>query len=437
MRANTQSFIAEFPLRTAAADEVALSKRLNAAREIYNASLGEALRRLALMRQSKDWQRACQMRKTIVDERSGKRIGNKERSTLFRKIQDCFGFSSFSLQKFAESCRNACSIRDHLGSHDTQTASLRAFRAVQAYAFGIRGRPRFKPASRFHSVEGKGDAVIRFRKEPVLAIHWAGLVLPLRLDPKDKRGWQRIALEARTKYVRVVRRTIRGKTRWYGQLVQQGVAPQVRPVGEDVVGYDLGPSTVAFVSETDASLENLCPEVEQPWKQTRRILRSMDRSRRSTNPGNYDTEGRVKRGVKRWVGSERYQHRLRDLAETERRLAAARKTAHGNLANRMLAQGKTIKGEKLCYRSFQKNFGRSVKVRAPGMWVERIRRKAESAGGRLTRDRSPEDSIEPVRSDDRAVREEAALFADARLRRWPYRACAAGSLQRVSREMLR
>ncbi|WP_018290218.1 hypothetical protein [Verrucomicrobium sp. 3C] len=89
----------------------------------------------------------------------------------------------------------------------------------------------------------------------------------------------------------------------------------------------------------------------------------------------------MKRGVKRWVRSERYKRRRRDLAETERRLAAARKTAHGNLANRILAQGKTIKGEKLCYSSFQKNFGRSVKVRAPGMWVERIRRKAESAGG--------------------------------------------------------
>ncbi|MDD2676379.1 MAG: hypothetical protein PHP75_02785, partial [Methylacidiphilaceae bacterium] len=189
MRAKTPSFIAEFPLRTAAADEVALSKRLAAARQIYNASLGEALRRLALMRQSKDWQRACKMPKTILDERSGKRIPNKERSSLFRKTQERFGFRSFSLQKFAVSCRDACSIGDHLGSHDTQTASRRAFQAVQQHAFGIRGRPRFKPASRFHSVEGKEDAVIRFRKEPVPAIHWAGLVLPLRLDPKDKLGW--------------------------------------------------------------------------------------------------------------------------------------------------------------------------------------------------------------------------------------------------------
>lgn len=383
MRAKTPSFIAEFPLRTTAADEIALSKRLDAARQIYNACLGEALRRLALMRQSKDWQHACKMPKTILDERSGKRIPNKERSGVFRKTQERFGFTPFAIQKFAQSCRDACSIGDHLGSHDMQTASRRAFRAVQQYAFGIRGRPRFKPSSRYRSVEGQGDAVIRFRKEPAPAIHWAGLVLPLRLDPKDKLGWQGIALEARTKYVRVNRRTIRGKTRWYAQLVQEGIAPQVRPVGEGVVGYDLGPSTVAFVSDTDASLEKLCPEVEHPWRETRRILRSMDRSRRATNPDNYDEKGCVKRGPKRWIRSERYKRRLREFSEIERKLAAARKTAHGNLANRILAQGKTIKGEKLCYRSFQRTWGRSVKVRAPGMWVERLRRKAESAGGGL------------------------------------------------------
>jgi putative transposase len=67
--------------------------------------------------------------------------------------------------------------------------------------------------------------------------------------------------------------------------------------------------------------------------------------------------------------------------ERDRRLAAERKRAHGELANPILEQGTTIKSEKLSYQSFQKNFGRSVKLRAPGMLVSTLRRKAEGAGG--------------------------------------------------------
>jgi putative transposase len=37
----------------------------------------------------------------------------------------------------------------------------------------------------------------------------------------------------------------------------------------------------------------------------------------------------------------------------------------------------------LSYKSFQKNYGRSVGRKAPSLLVSRVRRKAESAGGRL------------------------------------------------------
>ena len=40
-RAKTPSFVAEIPLRTTAADEATLETRLDAARNIYNAALGE------------------------------------------------------------------------------------------------------------------------------------------------------------------------------------------------------------------------------------------------------------------------------------------------------------------------------------------------------------------------------------------------------------
>jgi putative transposase len=371
MRIKTQSFIAEFPLITTACDERTLEIRLNAARNLYNACLGESLRRLRLIRESLDWQRACEMAK------------GKERTAIFGNVKERFDFNSASIQKFAQTCRDACWIGEHLGSHDTQTTSLRAFRAVEMYAFGKRGKPRFKSFNRLHSIEGKADAVIRYRAEPVPAVHYSGLVMPLRLDLKDKREWTAQVMRARTKYVRVIRREIKGRVRWFCQLVQEGVAPILHKTSEGVTGLDIGPSTIAIVSVSAqaATLEMLCPTIVEPWKKTRRLQRAMDRSRRATNPGNFNPNGTYKKGKKRWVRSERYKLVQRKRFEAERRLASERKRSHGELANRLLAQGTTIKTEALSYKSFQKNFGRSVKVRAPGMLVSMLRRKAEGAGG--------------------------------------------------------
>jgi putative transposase len=51
------------------------------------------------------------------------------------------------------------------------------------------------------------------------------------------------------------------------------------------------------------------------------------------------------------------------------------------MCTKVLALGKIIKTEKLSYKAFQKDFGRSVAVRAPGMFLDLLTRKAENAGG--------------------------------------------------------
>ena len=56
MRTATPSFIHELPLRTTPHDAAVLEVRLDAARNLYNACLQEALRRLDLMRESKAYQ---------------------------------------------------------------------------------------------------------------------------------------------------------------------------------------------------------------------------------------------------------------------------------------------------------------------------------------------------------------------------------------------
>ena len=51
------------------------------------------------------------------------------------------------------------------------------------------------------------------------------------------------------------------------------------------------------------------------------------------------------------------------------------------MVNKLLDIGIIFKTEKLSYKGFQKMFGRSVGLRAPGMFISMLRRKAESASG--------------------------------------------------------
>ena len=128
----------------------------------------------------------------------------------------------------------------------------------------------------------------------------------------------------------------------------------------------------------------------------KKLQRALARKSRANNPACFE-EGRWEKKDKHWVREKgknkkgvryttkskrliRAQHQLADL---QRREAAFRKTQHGKMINDLLRIGKDIKTEKISYKSFQKCFGKSVGLRAPGMFVEKLRRKAENAGGRV------------------------------------------------------
>jgi putative transposase len=62
-------------------------------------------------------------------------------------------------------------------------------------------------------------------------------------------------------------------------------------------------------------------------------------------------------------------------------VSLSRKRSHGELANRILGQGTTVKTEKLSYKAWQQQrYGKSLKVRAPGMFVRMLERMAATGG---------------------------------------------------------
>lgn len=380
-RKKTPSSTVEVPLDTSPSDDREVATRREAYRQIQNAITSESLKNLQLMRESKAFQAACKLPKGS-EKNATEKEKKKVRIDTFKALNERYNFTIGHMYVFAKDCcKQAPHIGDHTESHGVQTTALRAFEAVQRYAFGQGGKPHFKGYKELDSVEGKQDCCIILRPDAGrLVVKWNGLTLPLLVDTKNE--WQIRALtEYPTKYVRIVWKDFNGKTRLYAQMIQEGVSPhrEQHPIGDEKVGMDLGPSTVAIVGETKAMLVDLCPTVDVPVKEIRKIQRKMNRSIRKSNPNAFNEDGTHKKGIRTKVKSNTYKKDQARKADIERRLAAERKRSHGELANQILSIGHEIKTEGVSILGWQRSwFGRSIGKRAPASLMTIIEQKIKA-----------------------------------------------------------
>ena len=372
MKSKTPSFVLELPLNTNTVQESKILIRLEAGRQLYNTCLGETLRRLNLLRQSKDFQ---EIRKLPRGD---------ERTEAFKALNKEFGFREYDIHRYAVGIRHSW-IEEHIGVHIAQKIATRAFNAVQKKAFGKARNVRFKGKNQFDTLEGKNNRTGLIFENNVLK--WSGLEIPCIIEEKEERTKNRIeyGLQHRVKYCRLVRRKINGTRRFYVQLILEGKPYQdpEEKTGTEELGLDVGPSTVATVGDTKAELKQFCSELVPKQKEKRRLQRKQDRQRRANNPQNYNKNGTVKKGNKKWKKSNRQRKTESDIAELDRVTAAHRKSLHGHDQNIIISQGTVIKAEKVSIRAWQKMFGKSVSIRAPSMFMNGLKRKAENAGGCL------------------------------------------------------
>lgn len=371
---STPTFVHEMPLRTDFRLAHALTKRFDVMHFPYNVVLQEMLARLERMRDDPRYQTARQM-------------SGKDRSIAFAALRKEYGFEEYAAHDVVKLHIKASGyLADLVDSHVAQTLASRAFDACEKYAFGVRGRPRFKRKGEIASVEGKGDSSpLNWKDDHAV---WGGkrrdrrMVLRPIFNKTDRKGVEAHALSSRVKYVRLLRRKVAGNWRFYVQLVCEG-QPKARFEAKDAdVGIDLGPSTAAIVSHEKAALVSFLPEIEEDLRAKRRLQRQIDRSRRATNPDCFNADGTWKRGKRQTVFSRRYCALRAQLAEQERVMAETRDRAHGRLSNIVLANfGKRIHTEKLSKRAWQKMWGRRMKATAPGMLMSKTERKAGNAGG--------------------------------------------------------
>lgn len=383
-----------WPLRPTGAQCREIGIRFFTGVRVYNAVLGEFLARSCAVKSDPAWRAARELPQCSPAERQVRRVA-------FRCVEQAHGFTADAAQSFASSLRRSW-VREHLPSQETQNLGARAFDAVRRWHVGRKGKPRFKSTKRgLHSLAAKdGHGALRPKTDEagaLVGLQWgAGFVIPIApAGASGRRGREQQAelaeigaLIAAGKVLstRIVRTVINGRDTYRMQLVMDGRATRRHPVGDGRVSFDLGPSQIAVaVARADGSwsgwVEPLADAISLDTMRLRRAQRHLDRQHRAGSPACFNGDGIHTTGRCVWRRSAAAQQTMIRVGELHRRLAEHRKSLHGALGNRLLGHGTDIACEHLDYVSWQKNFPRSVRDRAPGLLVAMVRRKAEGAGG--------------------------------------------------------
>ena len=380
------NFILTLKLDTENFQEDILNKRLEISRNIYNGCLGELYKRYNHMKESNEYRKVLNMTK------------GKERNTNFNELNKQYGLTEYSLHNFVKPMQKH--FKDNIDSFTAQKIATRCFSAFQKLMLHQSNRVYFKRYGEMNSVEGKSNrAGIRFKDNQLL---WNGLNILVIIKRNDI--YAQMALDNKIKYCRIVRKLIRGKYKYYIQLILDGIPPikinketgEIKnSIGCGNCGLDIGTQTIAISSKNEVKLLELAPEINNIEKEKRILMRKLDRQRRSNNPDCYNNDGTIKKGIRvdgkltklKWIKSNKYIKTQNELAEVHRKQACIRKQSHEKLANYIISLGDRILVETMNYKGLQKRvketsvnektgkfnkkkrFGKSLANKAPSMFL--------------------------------------------------------------------
>ena len=205
------------------------------------------------------------------------------------------------------------------------------------------------------------------------------------------------------KYNRICYNPVYG---YHTQMVMPGMPPQKdrKPCDTSKAGgLDIGTQTVAYHGNLITIITVLCAIVEKQEAEIRLLLRKMDRSKRKSNPDNYNDNGTIKphtgkKGRMKWVFSKRYVELRTTVARLRAKQAALRTQCHFVLANAIADDAGTIYYENLNFAGLAKKghstddkgnevtktrFGRTIAHRAPAKFVATLAWVLHRRGGEL------------------------------------------------------
>lgn len=209
--------------------------------------------------------------------------------------------------------------------------------------------------------------------------------------------------------VRLVRRFIRGRYKYYVQFTCEGVPyGKNRQHGDLIIGIDPSQQKMnVATSDGDFMVYSLVEGQENDTKKRLRLERKLDRQRRANNLEAFNEDGTISKyftetkkangGKYPWKKSKGYKKTSSDLSDIHRRLASLRKTKQHFIANEILSMAKDIHVEHNNFKALskrakettknengkynkKKRFGKSILKGAPSQFIDILKYKSKFYG---------------------------------------------------------
>ena len=203
--------------------------------------------------------------------------------------------------------------------------------------------------------------------------------LNIKLAPFDHYR-QEIMSNRELRYIRIVPKVKKNHTDYVLQVTYRGTVPiNNRTVGHNKsLGIDIGPSSFAYVTDTEARLGALFGDADKFNIRINSIQKEMSRLDELANPDAFEVTPKGHKYIKghRLHHSQHWYRLRKELQYVYRLKSQHRKFEFETLANRLIALSPNIKMEKLSVQGWAMGlYGKSVGNNAPSMLMEIVRRK--------------------------------------------------------------
>lgn len=405
-----QRFIINLKLKTQPYQEDILDKRFEIGRKMYNALLGKTFKRYNEMVKTTIWRNnqaalSHLYKITPPDKRDDKAFHKlcKSYFDIRNAMLKEFRLNEYSLHDDVQPMQRI--FKKNIDAFTGQKIASRVWKAISDKLFGDGDHVHFKKYGTLNSLEGKTNGTgIRYNIENNLFL-WNGLEIPVKLNVNNQ--YELDALRSKICYCRIKRIFVKDRYKYILQLVLEGVPPikVIKTTGEiknsigvGTTGIDMGTQTIAYVNDYDVKLLELAPRVQNIEDEKRRVQRYMDRSKRASNPQNFNKDGTVKKGRLTWDYSKRYIKARNKIKDLYRRQSDIRRLDHNIMANEIIKNCNTVYVEEMSFKALQKKsknteknehgkfkrkkrFGKSLAKKAPAMFLTMLENKLKEKGG--------------------------------------------------------